>query len=164
MVSMNNIIYIIIINELSMKRFWPKALQRRVKLYEGRGDGWTVQADVMGRRHGYQALHPGEGDGAVLAGADQAAADPVLTAVLPRRGKHAVGPEALHRRGHAACGGRAQQQGALSQVHCHRNPSLNKRAQGKTARALSRGSISYHRTQGMIRSVIIRALSQGSML
>lgn len=58
----------------------------------------------MGRRHGHQALDSGEGDGAALGGAHQAAADAILAVVLRRRGEDAVGTEALHGHGHTVCG------------------------------------------------------------
>jgi len=105
----------------------------------------------VGRGHGHQALDAGERHGAVLAGAHQAAADAVLAAVLARRGEHAVGPEALHRRGHAACGGRGAQTGALPQglkassyEHYHASVSagLNVLPRGH----LSTGLNAYHET------------------
>lgn len=63
-----------------------------------------MQTDVMGRRHGDQALDPGQRDRAALCGAHQAAADAVLTVVLRRRGEDAVRTEALGGHGHAVCG------------------------------------------------------------
>lgn len=81
----------------------PETLQRGVELHAGRRDGRAVQPDVVGRRHGHQALDPGQGHGAVLGGAHQAAADAVLAVVLRRRGEDAVGSEALHGQGHAVC-------------------------------------------------------------
>lgn len=57
----------------------------------------------MGRRHGHQALDSGEGYGAALGGANQAAADSILAVVLRRRGEDAVGAEALHGHGHTVC-------------------------------------------------------------
>lgn len=67
-----------------------------------------MQTDVVGRRHGDQALDPGEGHRAALGRAHQAAADAVLAVVLRRRGEDAVGPEALHGHGHAVCGVRTE--------------------------------------------------------
>lgn len=62
-----------------------------------------MQAYVVGRRHGHQALDSGEGHSAALCRAHQAAADAILPVVLGRCGKYAVGAEALHGRGHAVC-------------------------------------------------------------
>lgn len=81
----------------------PKALQRAVKLHECRCNSWSVQANVMGGCHRHQALDSGEGYGAALSGAHEAAADAILAIVLRRRGEDAVGAEALHGSGHAVC-------------------------------------------------------------
>lgn len=87
----------------------PETLQRGVELHARRRDGRAVQPDVVGRGHGHQALDPGQGHGAVLSGAHQAAADAVLAVVLRRRGEDAVGSEALHGQGHAVCGRQTEQ-------------------------------------------------------
>lgn len=57
----------------------------------------------MGRCHGHQALDSGEGYGAALGGAHQAAADAILAVVLRWCGEDAIGAEALHGHGHAVC-------------------------------------------------------------
>lgn len=83
---------------------WPESFQRGVELHKRRRDGRAVQAYVVWRRHGHQALDSGEGHSAALCWAHQAATDAILAVVLSRCGKHTVGAEALHGRGHAVCG------------------------------------------------------------
>lgn len=78
----------------------PESLQWRVELHEGGCDGRSMETDVMGRRHGDQALDSGEGHGAALSWSHQTSTDPVLAIVLINC-EHAIRPKTLHGQGHA---------------------------------------------------------------
>lgn len=59
-----------------------------------------METDVMGRRHGDQALDSGEGHSAALSRSHQTSADPVLAVVLVNR-EHAIWSKTLHGQSHA---------------------------------------------------------------
>lgn len=62
-----------------------------------------MQANVVGRCHGHQALHSGEGHRASFGRAHKAAADAILAVVLCWCCEDAVRTETLHGHGHTVC-------------------------------------------------------------
>lgn len=88
---------------LSVHANSPEAFQRVVKLHKCRRNCRPIQANIMGRRHGYQALDSSQWYSAAFRWAHETAANAILAIVLGWSGKDAVRTKALHGQGHAIC-------------------------------------------------------------